>query len=136
MVSGAFTGAKTGEAAAELLKEIGAMHRGGVTAEELEFSRKGLTGAFALGFETPFQIAGALQSIILYGLAGDYYEHYIENLASVGNDDVMRVARRAIDPSGMAVLAVGDPDEAGRGLGSLGRGDVVMLDSEVSPLHS
>ena len=135
MVSGAFTGARTGEAAAQLLLEIGAMHREGVTDEELEFSRKGLTGGFVLGFETPFQIAGALETIILYGLPEDYFEHYIQNLAAVTHDDIRRVARAAIDPAGMAVLAVGDAHEAGKGLESLGRGEVAVLDAEGSPLQ-
>ena len=135
LVSGAFTGAKTGEAAEQLLLEIGAMHREGITEEELEFSRKGLTGGFALSFETPFQVAGALQSIVLYGLPEDYYERYIQNLASVTLEDVMRVARSTLDPDTMAILVVADREGTREGLESLGRGDVVMLNADGAPLE-
>ena len=128
MVSGGFTSAKTGQAAEQLLMEIEAVHREGITGEELEFSRKGLTGSFALSFETPFQVAGALQSIILYGLPDDYYERYIQNLASVTLEDVSRVARATLDPSRMAILVVADANDARSGLESIGRGGVIMLD--------
>jgi predicted Zn-dependent peptidase len=134
IVSGGFTGAKTGEAAEQLLLEIGAMHREGVTDGELEFSRKGLTGGFALSFETPYQMAGALQSIILHGLPDDYYERYIPNLASVTSGDVMRVARSTLDPRTMALVVVADANETRGGLESLGRGEVVMLDTSGSPM--
>ena len=135
IVSGGFTGAKTGEAAEQLLLEIDAMHREGVTDEELEFSRKGLIGGFALSFETPYQMAGALQSLILYGLPDDYYERYIPNLASVTSADVMRVARSMLDGRGMALLVVADANGTREGLESLGRGDVVMLDTSGSPMR-
>ena len=134
MVSGAFTGGKTAEAAGELLMEIGAMHRDGVTAEELEFSRKGLTGGFVLSFETPYQVAGALQSIVLYGLPEDYYETYIQNLESVSLADIRRAARQVLDPSTMSLLVAADAAEARPGLASLGRGPVVMLDPSGAPV--
>jgi predicted Zn-dependent peptidase len=129
MVSGAFTGAKTGDAAEQLFLEIDAMHREGVTEGELEFSRKGLTGAFALSFETPYQVAAAIQNIILYGLPEDYYERYIGDLAAVTPADVSRVARTTLDTSAMALLVVADAGENRGVLGSLGRGPVVELDS-------
>ncbi|HEX7572850.1 MAG TPA: pitrilysin family protein [Bacteroidota bacterium] len=134
MVGGGFTGSKTGEAAEQLLLEIGAMHREGVTDEELEFSRMGLGGGFALSFETPFQVAGALQSIVLYSLPDDYYERYLQNLASVTSADVMRVARATLEPLAMAILVVADADGTKEGLQSLGRGEVVMLDTEGAPI--
>ncbi len=134
MVAGGFTGSKTGDAAEQLLLEIGAMHREGVTAEELEFSRTGLSGGFALSFETPFQVAGALQSTVLYGLPDDYYERYIQNLASVTSGDVMRVARSALDPQAMAIIVVADADGTREGLESLGRGEVVILDTQGAPI--
>jgi zinc protease len=117
-----------------LLLEIGAMHREGVTDQELEFSRMGLSGGFALSFETPFQVAGALQNIVLYGLPDDYYERYIRNLASVTSGDVMRVARATLDPEAMAILVVADAAGTRRELESLGRGDVVLLNADGAPL--
>ena len=134
MVAGGFTGSGTGEAAEQLLLEIGAMHREGVTDQELEFSRMGLSGGFALSFETPFQVAGALQNIVLYGLLDDYYERFIQNLASVTLGDVMRVARSTLDPDVMAILVVGDADGTRRELESLGRGEVVILDADGAPM--
>ena len=134
MVAGGFTASRTGEAAEQLLLEIGAMHREGITDEELEFSRKGLRGGFALSFETPYQVAGALQGIVLYGLPDDYYERYIQNLDSVSSEDVVRVARSTLDPRTMAIVVVADAAGTRGGLESLGRGEVVILDADGAPM--
>ncbi len=134
IVSGAFTGAKTRESAEQLLLEIESVHRSGVTAEELEFSKKGLTGGFILSFETPYQVAGALQSIVLYGLEEDYYGKYVGNLERVGPEDIRRVAHSVLDAAAMSVLVVADAGETAKGLESLGRGPVVILDAEGAPL--
>jgi predicted Zn-dependent peptidase len=130
IVSGGFTGSRTLEAAEQLLAEIGAMHRDGVTEGELDFSKKGMTGGFALSFETPYHVAAALQSIVLYGLPGDYFENYLQSLGAVSAADVRRAARLTLDPSAMDVVVVGDAASAKKDLGSLGRGEVVMLDAD------
>ncbi len=130
VVSGGFIGSKTGEATEQLLVEIGAMHREGVTEEELEFSKKGLTGGFALSFETPYHLAAALQSIVLYGLPEDYFENYVRNLGAVTAQDVKRAARSTLDPSAMDVVVVADAHDAKNALASLGRGEVLMLDAD------
>ncbi len=73
------------------------MHAEGMTPEELAFSKKGLTGGFALNFETAGQIARALQNIVLYGLPEDYYQNYLQNIDKVSLDDVKRVAKSYLD---------------------------------------
>ena len=130
MVSGAFTRSKTGEAAQQLFLEIDAMHREGITRGELEFSRKGLNGAFALSFETPFQVAAAVQNIVVYGLPEDYYERYTGEIEAVTTEDVRRAAGSTLDTSAMALIVVADARAVRDDLASIGRGPVVELDSE------
>jgi len=130
LVSGAFAVAATGEAAGEILAEVDAVHREGITAGELEFSRRGLIGAFALSFETPFQIAAALQALPLYGLPDDYYDGFLTLLESVSLEDVAGVAARVLDPAGMSVVVAGDASRVRDGLAALGRGNVTMLGAD------
>lgn len=130
MASGGFMSAKTDSAVEQLVYEIDRMHRDGITAEELEFSKKGLTGSFALSFETSAQIAGALQNIVLYGLPENYYENYLKNIEQVSLADVRRVAGKTLDPALMAVLLVGDLRTVRAGVEKLNLGPAVLLDTE------
>jgi len=134
LVSGAFAAATTREAVGEIIAEVDAVHRGGITPEELAFSRRGLVGAFALSFETPFQVAGALQALPLYGLPDDYYDGFLEALDRVSLDDVAAVAARVLDPSSMSVVVAGDASLVRGGLSAMGRGDVIQVDAAGEPL--
>jgi len=130
MASGGFVSARTDSAVEQFIEELDRMNREGITQGELDFSKKGLTGGFALGFETPSQIAGALQSIVVYSLPDDYYESYLQKIDGVSLADVRRVAKDYLDPSRMAVLVVGDVKTVKDGLVKLGLGETVMLDTE------
>jgi len=133
LVSGAFAVATTREAAGEIIAEVDAVYRGGITAEELGFSRRGLVGAFSLSFETPFQVAGALQALPLYGLPDDYYDGFLEKIERVSLEDVAGVAARVLDPSRMTVVVAGDASRVRDGLSAIGRGAVTMLDAAGEP---
>ena len=135
MESGGFVSTKTDSAIEQCLIEVDKMHREGVTAEELAFSKKGLTGSFALSFETSSQIASALQSIVLYGLPEDYYENYLQNIEKVSLEDVRRVAQSYLDAAKMAVLVVGDLKTVKEGVEKLMLGESQILDSEGEPVH-
>ncbi len=127
VATGGFVSDKTDRAIAELLAEIDAMHANGITEEELVFSKKGISGSFALNFETPLQIANALQNIVLYGLPDDYYHHYVKNVQDVSLDDVRRAAEQYLDSSTMSILVVGDVKSIRSGIEALNLGEVVVL---------
>jgi len=100
--------ADTGEAVRELLGEIDALSTGNLTAEELRFAREGISGSFALMFETPAQVAAVLQNIVFYDLGEEYYATYLENLRSITLEQANAVARRYISAEGLTVVLVGD----------------------------
>ena len=130
VASGGFFAAKTDSAIHELLGEIDAMHRSGLTAVELEFAKKGFAGSFTQTFETPGQIAGALQNLVLYGLPDDYYRNFLKNIDAVTLDDAQRAASAYLDPSVMAVVVVGDVTVIRPGIEKLGLGQIVLCDTE------
>ena len=136
VASGGFVSTKTDSSLHEFFYEIGRTHAEGLTGEELEFSKKGLTGSFALGFETPAQIAGALQNLVLYGLPEDYYRTYLQNIDKVSLDDVKRVSGTYLDPAKMAVVVVGDVKSIRDGVEKLKLGETVMCDVDGNPLAS
>jgi zinc protease len=128
--SGGFVSTKTDSSICELLYEIDRMQKEGVTAEELEFSKKGMAGSFAQTFETPLQIAMALQSIVLYNLPEDYFTKYLQNIDAVTLPEVQKVAKRYLDSSKMAVVVVGDLKEVRKAVEALKIGETVVCDLE------
>ena len=130
MVSGAFITSKTGSAVEQLLAEVERMHAEGVTESELVFSKTGLMGSFPLEFESHWQIAGALQSLVLYGLPENYYDSYLQNLDQVTLADVRAVAARHLRPADMNIVIVGDVARIKEGIEQLGLGEIVRLTLE------
>jgi zinc protease len=132
--SAGVTASKTDSSLIQFFYEIDRTFADGITAEELEFVKKGLTGSFALNFETPAQIAGALQTIVLYNLPENYYETYLQNINAVTLDDVRRVAQKYLDSSKMAVVVVGDLKLVQKGIENLKLGDIVLCNTDGKPL--
>lgn len=135
VASGGFISAKTDTAIEQFLSEIDAMHRDGMTADELAFAKKGMTGGFALTFETPIQVGRALQSIVVYGLPEDYYQNYLKNINQVTLDDVKRVAAKYLDSRSMAIVVVGDVKTIRPSIEKLNVGEIVLCDTQGNPLH-
>jgi predicted Zn-dependent peptidase len=106
------------------------MHNEGIAADELSFVKKGFAGNFALNFETPGQIAGAMQNIVLHNLPETYYETYLQNIDEVTVDDVRKVAQKYLDSSRMAFVVVGDVKVIREGSEKLGLGETVLCDLE------
>lgn len=124
------TTAKTDSSIREFLYEIDKTHEEGISEDELAFVKRGLTGFFALSFETPAQIAGALQNIVLYKLPENYYETYLQNIDKVSLAEVRQASKKYLDSSKMAVVVVGDLKIVRDGIEKLGVGETVLCNIE------
>jgi zinc protease len=89
-------------------RELHAVVDGGLTAKELEESKRYLVGSIPRQLETNAAIAGFLLSTEFYGLGGDYDVRLPALLADVDRDHVNAVARRLIDID-QAQIAVAGP---------------------------
>jgi predicted Zn-dependent peptidase len=125
---------KTDSSLTEFISELTIMRDKGLSPEELVYAKKGMTGNFALAFETPAQIAGALQNIVLYGLPDDYYTNYLVNIDAVKLDEIQRVAKQYLDVLNMAVVVVGDLSRIKESIAALKLGEIVMCDLDGKPL--
>ncbi len=102
-----------GEALETLLAEMERLGREPVGEDELEAAKNFLTGAFAIGLETPSALAGQLLNVRLHRLPGDYLESYIPRLRAVTAERVREVAARYFDPETLAIILVGDAARIG-----------------------
>lgn len=96
----------------EVLKEIRRIRDTPVSDTELSDAKSFLTGSFPLRIETGARIARFLVAVEYYGLGIDYIEKYPVYINSVTKEDVLRVARRYLDPDNLVLVVVADEEKA------------------------
>ncbi|MDP6574379.1 MAG: pitrilysin family protein [Rhodospirillales bacterium] len=82
----------------------------GPSAQELADAKTYLTGSFPLRFTSSRSVAGILVAMQLESLGIDYLDRRNGIIEAVTLADVGRVARRFLDPDGLTVVVVGEPD--------------------------
>ena len=117
----------TGEAVADFLAEIGRMGAERASADELERARRYIALRLPQRFETVADVTARLAEIVLYGLAEDYFDTYVERVMAVSADEVREAARRHLDPRHMVVVVAGDRAAVEEPLRRLGLGPVEVL---------
>jgi zinc protease len=88
-------------------REIAAILSDGFTRPEVEDAKRYLIGSLPRQLETNAGIAGFLLSVETYGLGIDHDVRLPERIGAVSYDDVMRVARRLLDPARAVVVVAG-----------------------------
>lgn len=89
--------------------EIKRLAEEGPGKEDLENSKRYLTGSYALRFDTSPKIAQQLLGIQQLGLGIDYVDRRNQLIETVTLEDVRRVAKRFLKPDGLIITIVGKP---------------------------
>lgn len=103
--------AKEKVAVAALLKEIRRMRSALVTPAELQEAKSYLVDSYVFSFQTNSQLAEYVHSVQYYGLGYDYRRRFVAEIPRVTREDVLRVARKYLDPDhySLAVVGPGQP---------------------------
>jgi predicted Zn-dependent peptidase len=120
--------AATAEAIGDTLEEFGAIGASRPPSdEEMALVKAALTRGYARHFETAPQVARSVAQLALYDLPDSYFEDFIPRVAAVARDDVVRAARRYVDPARAVTLVVGDYAAVADSLVPLGIGEPTIL---------
>jgi zinc protease len=95
-------------AMSEFLRELNRIREEKVPEEELEAARRSVVARFALSLESPQQLIGYAIARKAFHFPADYWEKYPAQISAIQADDVLRVAKKYVDPATMQVVAVGD----------------------------
>ncbi|MBM4162231.1 MAG: insulinase family protein, partial [Ignavibacteria bacterium] len=98
--------------------------------EELTRAKNYLALRYPRSFQTASQIAGELGEVVTYSLPDDYFNTYVQRVLSVTKEDVVRVAKKYLDPEAVAIIIVGDRKVIEKGLRDLNLGPVNNLSIE------
>ncbi len=105
-----FAGTKPSDGAvalAEMRKEVEGILLRPPTAEELEGAKAALRGGMVSRCETGADLVGVLTMCARYNLGFDYPKRYLEAVAKVTADDVMKAAKAHVHPDALIEVVVG-----------------------------
>jgi len=130
MAGAAVRGDVTGPSIEEILKEVGKIKDGGVTADELKLAKESIVRSLPANFETSSSTAGTMSGIYLYDLPLDYYQTLPARMDAIQASDVQDVAKRHLVPERMVVVAVGDRSKIEPQISKLKLGAIAYRDAD------
>lgn len=96
----------------EALKQMERIRKEYVSDEELSDAKSYLTGSFPRRLDTNRKIADFLAFVEFYNLGLDYMEKYPGYINSITKEDILRVARKYLDPENYALVVVANQKKA------------------------
>jgi zinc protease len=96
------------QAIEEIFKELKRIRTEPVTEKELADAKAYLTGSFPLRMDTSAKIGGMMTSVEIYNLGLDYPQKYPKLINAVTREDILRVAKKYLDPDKIIIVVLGD----------------------------
>lgn len=96
-----------------ILSEMKRIREEEVSDDEIRDAKAYLTGSFPLKLDTNSKIANYLVFVEYHNLGLDYFDAYLKHIEAVTKDDIMRVARKYIDPEHLITVVVAKLDDTG-----------------------
>ncbi|HEX5715585.1 MAG TPA: pitrilysin family protein [Thermoanaerobaculia bacterium] len=99
-----------GAATREVLGELQRIREEPVEPYELEETLSYMIGVYPYTLQTMGDVAKRLEILSVYGLPDDHYDTYLDRLAAVTREDLLKGARGHLHPDRIAIVAVGPAD--------------------------
>jgi zinc protease len=90
-----------------IMDELKRFVQEGVTDDELADSKANFIGRLPLSLESNGGVASALLNIERHDLGLDYYLRYADLVRGVNREEVLKTARKYIDPDRLAIAIAG-----------------------------
>jgi len=103
-----------------MLKEVEKIRESEVTDEELALAKDSFLNSFVFNFDTRGEVVNRLMTYEYYGYPADFLMQIKENVEKVSKQDVLRVAKKHLQPDKVQILAVGRPQDFGEPMSTLG----------------
>jgi zinc protease len=92
----------------EFFNELNRLCAEKAPAAELDDAKRTIIATFALSLESPSELLTNAIEIKRYGLPADYWDTYPSKISAISAEDVMRVAKKYINPENAQIVVVGD----------------------------
>jgi zinc protease len=126
---------KTMESMQEIGKELnGMLGERPILEAELELAKNAQTLTLPGQWETAGAVGASIAEIVKYGLPENYFETFVSQVNAMNTDKTLAAARKALRPSGLVWVVVGDRAKIEAGLRELNLGDLRLLDADGNPM--
>ncbi len=128
---------KTAESMVEIKRELSDI-RGPRPATDAEMQRTidQQTRTLAGNNETASRVLSNMLEIVRYGYADDYWDTYVDRVATLTKAEVQTLAETLITPDKLTWVVIGDLSQIEEKVRALGFGDVQVLDQDGRPVGS
>lgn len=135
MATGDIVTAKTDSALIEFMKELNDI-RGPrpPSDDELAQAKASLVQSLPASFASVDGTNRSIASIYTQGLPEDYFQQFARDINAVTSDDVVRVAKKYIDPEHLTILIVGDRAKIEAALAATKIAPITVLDVNGEPI--
>ena len=120
----------TDSALAETIKEITKFNKEGITAQELDETKKSINQSQALRFETTNEKASFLSQMIRFNLSPDYLKQQQILLNALTVEELNNIIKKQLNPDDMDILIVGDANDIKKKIAALKLGAIQSFDHE------
>lgn len=127
-ISGGFKANTTDSTLVEMFKELKKYADGGITDEELSFTKNAMAQSDALKYESPMQKLFFIKRVLDYNLSKDYVAKQTEILNNISKEEINQLATKYLPYNNMVVIVVGDKATNFEKVKKLGY-EVVEIDS-------
>jgi predicted Zn-dependent peptidase len=110
-----------------MLQELKKIREQEVTDEELAKAKDGYLNSYVFNFESKPQIVNRLMSLAYYGYPLDFTEKQKAGVEKVTKTDVLRVAKKYLQPGKVQILVVGKKEDFDKPLSTLGTVNVIDI---------
>ncbi len=125
---------QTGPSMREMAKELRGVAGGSpVTAAELARVKSDRTLELPGRWETSGEVADAVQELVRFDLADDYWDRYPAEVAALDLDAVHQAAQRHLRPDGLVWVVVGDRAQVTDQIHAAGFDHIVLIDADGHP---
>ncbi len=118
----------TDSAIVEFLFEMNKLKNEVVTDKEVQDVINNMSGTFAIGLENASTVSRFAINIDRYNLPKDYYQTYLQRLATVTPADVNAAANKYLRPDNAHFLVVGSSDELEEKMKAFGKVDLLDIE--------
>jgi zinc protease len=110
-----------------MLKELKRITEQEVLDEELAKAKDGYLNSYVFNFESKSQIVNRLMTLAYYGYPLDFTEKLKAGVEKVSKADVLRVAKKYLQPDKVQILVVGKKEDFDKPLSTLGTVRVIDI---------
>jgi zinc protease len=110
-----------------MLKELKKITEQEVSDEELAKAKDGYLNSYVFNFESKSQIVNRLMTYAYYGYPLDFSEKLKAGVEKVTKADVLRVAKKYLQPDKVQILVVGKKEDFDKPLSLLGSVNVIEI---------